>query len=250
MILIKNPFTSIGQRYWISRCLRDYPKHPNHVNLTEDQFSKETIHDWWSSLIRDEKNTKLKSSLRWSTLGYHHDWNTKIYDEDMKNDFPQDLGAMTEYFSRVLGFENFKSEAAIVNYYPKGTTLAGHTDHSEINLEAPLFSFSFGLSAIFLLGGKTKEEKPAAMFLKSGDVIVMSKESRLCYHAVPRIMEGCLKTWKIEEDDEINEEVDLNMELICELGKESFWLPFNKYLEDSRININVRQVLNQGQNKL
>lgn len=151
----------------------------------------------------DDKKPKLKTSLRWSTLGYHHDWNTKIYDEKMKNDFPEDLGGMTEYFSRVLGFENFKSEAAIVNYYPLGTTLAGHTDHSEINLEAPLFSLSFGQTAIFLLGGKTKEEKPAAMFLKSGDVIVMSKESRLCYHAVPKIMGGCLKTWKIEDDDGI-----------------------------------------------
>lgn len=40
------------------------------------------------------------------------------------------------------------------------------------------------------------------------------------------------------------------MELISELRHESFWLPFDKYLKDSRININVRQVLNQGQNKL
>lgn len=65
-------------------------------------------------------------------------------------------------------------QAAIVNYYPIGTTLAGHTDHSEINLEAPLFSFSFGQTAIFLLGGKTKEQKPAAMFLKRN----MSAKSR------------------------------------------------------------------------
>lgn len=175
----------------------------------------------------------------------------------MRNDFPQDLSQMTEYFSRVLEFVNFKAEAAIVNYYPIGTTLAGHTDHSEINLEAPLFSFSFGQTAIFLLGGRTKDEKPAAMFLKSGDVIVMSKESRLCYHAVPRIMGGCLKTWELEEEDNFLEhkagkkiKLDLNMELIADCRDESFWKPFEKYLEDSRININVRQVLNHGQNKL
>lgn len=48
--------------------------------------------------------------------------------------------------------------------------------------------FSFGQTAIFLLGGKTKEVKPAAMFLKSGDIVVMSKESRLSYHAVPKIV--------------------------------------------------------------
>lgn len=35
------------------------------------------------------------------------------------------------------------------------------------------FSFSFGQTAIFLLGGKTKEEKPSAIFLKSGDIVVI-----------------------------------------------------------------------------
>lgn len=32
---------------------------------------------------------------------------------------------------------------------------------------------SFGQTAIFLLGGRTKEEQPSAMFLKSGDVVVI-----------------------------------------------------------------------------
>lgn len=40
-----------------------------------------------------------------------------------------------------LGFKNFEAEAAIVNYYHMDSTLSGHTDHSEQNLEAPLFSF-------------------------------------------------------------------------------------------------------------
>lgn len=40
------------------------------------------------------------------------------------------------------------------------------------------------------------------------------------------------------------------MELVADCEQESFWLPFDKYLEDSRININVRQVLNEGQIKL
>lgn len=47
---------------------------------------------------------------------------------------------MCEFFANVLGFTQFTSEAAIVNYYHMDSTLSGHTDHSEPNLNAPLFS--------------------------------------------------------------------------------------------------------------
>jgi len=88
-----------------------------------------------------------------------------------------------------LGFKGFTPEAAIVNYYSLDSSLGGHTDHSEKNLAAPLFSISFGQTAIFLLGGTEKSIKPTAMFIRSGDVIIMSEKSRLCYHAVPKIVE-------------------------------------------------------------
>ena len=48
--------------------------------------------------------------------------------------------------------------------------------------------FSFGQTAIFILGGLTREEKPVAMYLRSGDIVVMMGPSRLRYHSVPRIM--------------------------------------------------------------
>lgn len=46
-----------------------------------------------------------------------------------------------------------------------------------------------GLNAVFLLGGKTKATKPTPMLLKSGDVLIMTGESRRFYHAVPKIVE-------------------------------------------------------------
>ena len=45
-------------------------------------------------------------------------------------------------------------QAAIVNYYHEGSTLCAHTDHSEHNLEPPVISLSFGMPAVFLIGGK------------------------------------------------------------------------------------------------
>ena len=147
LILIRNPFTCVGQKYWIVRCLRDYPNAPNRNNLTENiykEYNFDTKKSWWDILNKCTKNTnrklKLKKSLRWTTLGYQHDWNTKVYSEDLKSPFPHDLATMTEFFANVLNYNNFKSEAAIVNYYPIGSSLAPHTDHSEANLNAPLFS--------------------------------------------------------------------------------------------------------------
>lgn len=46
-----------------------------------------------------------------------------------------------------------------------------------------LFSeISLGCKAIFLLGGKSREDVPIAMFLRSGDVVLMAGEARECFH--------------------------------------------------------------------
>ncbi len=79
----------------------------------------------------------------------------------------------------LIGFDNFQPEAGIINYYHLNSTLSGHQDHSEENLDAPLISISFGNPGVFLIGGKTKDVKPTAIAIKSGDVLVMSGESRL-----------------------------------------------------------------------
>lgn len=251
LIFINNPFTSSGQRFWISRCLRDYPKAPNVVNLNSKQFKQEVRDDWWQSYLKEndkDERKRLKVSMRWTTLGYHHDWDTKIYSEHFKNEFPNDLADLTKFVASTLGFKYYSAEAAIVNYYPIGSTLAGHTDHSEANLQAPLFSFSFGQKAIFLLGGQSKEEKPSAMFLKSGDVVVMSRDSRLCYHAVPRVMKCYLEPYNNFGSEEPS--LKKRCKKVEDCDDEDVWKPFKQYLEDSRININVRQVLNKDQLEL
>lgn len=89
------------------------------------------------------------------------------------------------------------------------------------------------------------------MFLNSGDVIVMSGEARLAYHGVPKIIHNPNASWSITPCDSWNdcnnaiEEDNLN---IC--YNTTLWQPFELYLRSSRININVRQVLKEGQLKL
>lgn len=86
------------------------------------------------------------------------------------------------------------------------------------------------------------------MFLKSGDVLVMSKEARLVYHAVPRIIYAEDSIWdeviSIREDKKFEYIEKENLD-ICH--DEMLWKPFKQYLTFSRININVRQVVKEGQ---
>ena len=117
---------------------------------------------------------------------------------------------------------------------------------------------SFGQSAIFLLGGRTKAIKPIEMFIRSGDIVVMSGDSRLAYHAVPRILQlpgedslaalspGLLQAAASSHAGE-QESCSLwahhdqsTQQALAE------WPVFHSYLQTSRININVRQVLPEG----
>lgn len=43
-------------------------------------------------------------------------------------------------------------------------------------------SLSLGCKAIFLLGGKSRQDPPVAMFLHSGDIVLMAGEARECFH--------------------------------------------------------------------
>ncbi|XP_050344564.1 nucleic acid dioxygenase ALKBH1 [Nymphalis io] len=256
LFLIANPFTSLGQRLWIRKCLEDYPRKPNKTNIDIEKH----IEDWWREIHKnDELDRKLQKKLRWTTLGYHHNWDTKVYCEKNRNVFPLELAELCDVVSQYLGYIHFKAQAAIVNYYHMGSTLSAHTDHSEVNLEAPLLSFSFGQSAIFLIGGQEKSYEPSAILLNSGDILVMSKEARLCYHAVPKILQASNQPWNNYEeliqiaDNDVKTKYINDETFINEINRNADnkeWSQFSSYVEKSRINVNVRQVLMENQDRL
>lgn len=45
-----------------------------------------------------------------------------------------------------------------------------------------LFLSSLGCKGIFLIGGKSREVPPLAMFVRTGDVILMAGQARECFH--------------------------------------------------------------------
>ena len=91
---------------------------------------------------------------------------------------------------------------------------------------------SLGNAAIFLIGGLTRDIAPIPILLRSGDVVVMSGPAcRRAYHGVPRILEGTLPAHL--GDTHVDDES---------------WLPYARYMDTTRININVRQVFPKGFN--
>ena len=104
--------------------------------------------------------------LRWTHLGYHFDYNYVNYKEEKYYGFPDDLSMLMKSIAKGLGFEDYSPETAIINYYPVGSSMGGHTDHYEEELDAPLLSVSFGQPAVFLIGGKTKDIKPEGILFK------------------------------------------------------------------------------------
>ena len=78
--------------------------------------------------------------------------------------------------------------------------MGGHVDDAELDLSLPLVSLSLGLSAVFLFGGPTRDDTPTALWLRSGDAIVVTGEARLCSHGVPRIVEGSCPEYLLDPE--------------------------------------------------
>ncbi|CAL8993695.1 unnamed protein product [Prunus brigantina] len=172
----------------------------------------------------------LLRKLRWSTLGLQFDWSKRNYDVSLPHKkIPDTLCQLAKRLATPampLG-EEFQPEGAIVNYFGPGDMLGGHLDDMEADWSKPIVSMSLGCKAIFLLGGKHREDPPIAMFLRSGDVVLMAGEARECFHGVPRIFTD-------GENDEI-------VTLQRQFSQEDDFSVL-EYIRSSRININIRQV--------
>jgi alkylated DNA repair protein alkB homolog 1 len=159
----------------------------------------------------------LMKKLRWVTLGYRYNWTTKEYDfEKGFEPIGQDLQLLCSSFAASLGFDNYQAEAGIVNFYQPDDSLTCHVDRSEKNMQSPLISISFGLDAIFLLGGEGRDDTVDAIRVRSGDILILGGKSRKYFHGVPKVFESSVFAGS---DPKINE-----------------------FMQTTRINLNIRQV--------
>ncbi|KAI3733345.1 hypothetical protein L6452_12788 [Arctium lappa] len=172
----------------------------------------------------------LLRKLRWSTLGLQFDWSKRSYNVSLPhNKIPDALCLLAKKMAApaMSVGEEFQPEAAIVNYFGSGDMLGGHLDDMEADWSKPIVSMSLGCKAIFLLGGKSRNDEPLAMFLRSGDIVLMSGEARERFHGVPRVFTDTENAEIGALEKQFSGEND-----ICYL----------EYIKTSRININIRQV--------
>nr|XP_055027786.1 nucleic acid dioxygenase ALKBH1 [Misgurnus anguillicaudatus] len=252
-IFISNPFLPGSQQYWTKQCLKNYPQKPNVCNLDMHMSSAETENIWEKSIddIQRKGSGKrepktLLEKLRWVTLGYHYDWNSKTYSPDHYTPFPSELHSLSHKVAAACGFPGFNAEAGILNYYRSDSSLGIHVDESELDHTQPLLSFSFGQTAVYLLGGAKREDPPTAMFMQSGDIMVMSGPSRLLYHAVPCIVPAPAENMLPACLNERLKGEAQNDDIIQSVSEDD-WKVCSWYLQTSRVNVTVRQVLASGQ---
>ncbi|GHB26131.1 alkylated DNA repair dioxygenase [Pseudovibrio japonicus] len=81
-------------------------------------------------------------------------------------------------------------ETCLVNYYASTAKMGLHQDRDEKTFEAPVVSVSLGDTAVFRLGGVKRGGPTQSLKLNSGDVVVLGREARLCYHGIDRILGG------------------------------------------------------------
>ncbi|CAG9531861.1 unnamed protein product [Cercopithifilaria johnstoni] len=205
MVMLNDIFEPIHHLHWIKRSLFVYTEPPGFTNV--------------GLQVPNVRNVfkEYRKQLRWSTLGLHYDWATKIYPFEGES-LPEELILLSNVLSEALGTGPMYADAAIINFYSRKSTLAPHIDRSERKLSSPLISLSFGQTAIYLAGGTDLNDPIDAFYIQSGDVLVVYGPQRLIYHAVPRI----LQDKKFEDKNQPEEVV--------------------KYANENRINITLRQV--------
>ncbi|GJW21682.1 alpha-ketoglutarate-dependent dioxygenase AlkB [Tanacetum coccineum] len=183
------------QGKWIKESLMSFPQPPNRTNhnavygpihnLFRATNDKQILVEEANDI---EGNVCSHRKLRWSTFGLQFDWSKRGYNVSLPhNKIPDILSQLAKEMAPAMPVgEDFQPEAAIVNYFGLGDMLGGHLDDMEVDWSKPIVSMSLGCKAIFLLGGKSRNE-PLAMFLCSGDIVLMSGEARKRFHGVPRI---------------------------------------------------------------
>ena len=84
----------------------------------------------------------------------------------------------------------YAPEACLINYYSDKARMGSHVDRDEEEFGAPVVSLSLGDDAVFHVGGRRRSDPKERLTLRSGDVVVLGGEARLCYHGIDRILAG------------------------------------------------------------
>ncbi|WGH80350.1 alpha-ketoglutarate-dependent dioxygenase AlkB family protein [Jannaschia ovalis] len=81
-------------------------------------------------------------------------------------------------------------ECCLVNWYGPEARMGLHQDRDEADLAQPVVSISLGDDGRFRIGNLERGGRTEAVWLRSGDVVVLEGAARLRFHGVDRIAPG------------------------------------------------------------
>lgn len=94
-----------------------------------------------------------------------------------------------QIWDALTGLER-QPECCLINYYDADARMGMHQDKDEADFKWPVVSISLGDDGLFRMGNLTRGGKTDAIWLQSGDVVLMGGDARLTYHGVDRIKPG------------------------------------------------------------
>ena len=78
-------------------------------------------------------------------------------------------------------------ECCLINWYDVTAKMGMHQDRDEADFTQPVVSVSLGDDALFRMGNQTRGGKTESIWLRSGDVVVMTGAARTAYHGIDRV---------------------------------------------------------------
>ena len=103
---------------------------------------------------------------------------------------PPSFLALAKQAALEAGFDNFATDACLINRYQPGARMSLHQDRDEGDFGAPIVSVSLGLPATFLFGGLKRSDKTLRYRLEHGDIAVWGGPARLAFHGVAALADG------------------------------------------------------------
>jgi DNA oxidative demethylase len=103
---------------------------------------------------------------------------------------PPPFLALAKQAALEAGFDNFATDACLINRYQPGARMSLHQDRDEGDFGAPIVSVSLGLPATFLFGGLKRSDKTQRYRLEHGDIAVWGGPARLAFHGVAPLADG------------------------------------------------------------
>lgn len=104
---------------------------------------------------------------------------------------PESFSELADQAAALAGFERLRPDVGLINRYEPGARMSLHQDRDERDFSAPIVSLSLGLSATFLFGGLKRFDRPYRLPLQHGDVVVWGGATRLAYHGIAPVVDGC-----------------------------------------------------------